>query len=434
MTMDIKNFYLMTPMDRYEYMRMPLKLIPARIIEHYNLRDIATEDGWVYIEIRQGMYGLRAAGKLANDLLQKRLHAKGFYQCQFTPGLWRHKWRPITFSLVVDDFGVKFVGEHHATYLKEVLEEFYEVTEDWTGGLFCGISLKWDYDNGHVDIHMPGYIHKALTRFDHPMPKRPQHAPAKAEPIQYGAKVQTTVNDDSAPLSKEKIKYLQEVIGTLLYYARGCDPMLAQSISSIGSRQANGTEAVMQECRQLLDYCATHPNSGVRFVASDMILNAHSDASYLSEPGSKSRAGGHFFLGKKGDRKFNNGALLTLSSLIKHVVASATEAELAALFYNCRAAIPLRVTLQEMGHPQPRTPITTDNSAAHGLIHQHMAPKAAKAMDMRFNWLKSPDTQRQFDIGWEEGAKNRADLHTKKHPVHTYVERRPDYNVDVEPS
>jgi len=100
-----------------------------------------------------------------------------------------------------------------------------------------------------------------------------------------------------------------------------------------------------------LDYCWTHPNAGVRFVASDMILALHSDASYLSEPDGKSRAAGHFYLNKLNDDYFNNGVILTLSKVIKHVMTSASEAETAALFYNCKAAIPLRIALEEMGHP-----------------------------------------------------------------------------------
>ena len=116
-----------------------------------------------------------------------------------------------------------------------------------------------------------------------------------------------------------------------------------------------------------------------------MILNLHSANSYLSEPKAKSRAGGHFWIGNKGDEDFNNGAIVTLSSVIKHVMSSASESELAALFYNWKAAVPLCVTLEEMCHRQPKTPVTTDNSTAHGLIQITMIPKAYKSMDMRFH-------------------------------------------------
>jgi len=206
---------------------------------------------------------------------------------------------------------------------------------------------------------------------------------------------------------------------------------MAATMSSIASRQSRGTEDLEQEVKQFLDYCATHPNAGVRFVASDMILALHSDASYLSEPEAKSRAAGHFFLGKQNDEDFDNGAIMTLSKIIKHVMSSASEAETAAMFYNCKAASPLRVTLEEMGHAQPKTQVTTDNSAAQGLITKTMIPKAAKSYDMRFNFLKCREAQRQFDFVWRRGKNNRADYHSKRHPVKHYVEKRNNYVVDM---
>eukprot|EP00957_Ditylum_brightwellii_P197890 15075220-Ditylum_brightwellii.AAC.2 len=66
-----------------------------------------TKDGWVYMEICKGMCSLLQAGILANKLLNKRLSEHGYYPVQHTPGLWQHKWRPVKFALMVDDFGVK---------------------------------------------------------------------------------------------------------------------------------------------------------------------------------------------------------------------------------------------------------------------------------------------------------------------------------------
>ena len=140
--------------------------------------------------------------------------------------------------------------------------------------------------------------------------------------------------------------------------------------------------------KQFLEYCATHPNDGVRFVSSDTMLALHSDASYLSEPESKSRASGHFFLGKQNNESFNNGAIMTLSKIIRHVMSSASEAETAAIFYNFKAALPMRVSLEEMGHEQPKTPVTIDNTTAHGIIKKTMITKRAKSYNMRFNLLK----------------------------------------------
>jgi hypothetical protein len=377
------------------------------------------------------MYGIPQAGKLANDLLKKRLSESGYYPVQFTPGLWRHSWRPIAFTLVVDDFGIKFTGDTHAHHLIKSLKEHYEVTIDWKGELFVGIKLKWDYDKRTLDTHVPNYVPKALHKFQHPTPSRPQHAPAKAEPIKYGANIQTEKKDTSALVSPKRIKRIQDIVGTFAWYARATDPTMARTLSSIAARQSKATVNLEEEVSHFLDYCASHPNAGVRFMASDMILALHSDASYLSEPDSKSRAAGHFYLSKYKDEIFNNGAVMTLSKIIKHVLSSASEAESAAIFLNCKAALPLRISLEEMGHPQPKTPVTTDNTTAVGLIQKTMTPKKAKSNDMRFNWSKCREAQGQFDLMWRRGRLNKADYHSKKHPTSVYVEKRGDYVVDM---
>ena len=100
-----------------------------------------------------------------------------------------------------------------------------------------------------------------------------------------------------------------------------------------------------------------------------MVLAAHSDASYLTEPNSRSRAGAHIFLTEDDPIPRQNGPVQTISQVIKYVMASAAEAELAALYTTAREMIPLRNALEEMGWPQPKSPIQTDNSTANGFIH-----------------------------------------------------------------
>jgi hypothetical protein len=86
MMMDIKNYYLGTRLTRFEYMKMLLSRFPKEIIQKYNLNALAV-DGWVNIEIRKGMYSLKQAGLLANQLLQTRLAPFGYYPARHTPGL-----------------------------------------------------------------------------------------------------------------------------------------------------------------------------------------------------------------------------------------------------------------------------------------------------------------------------------------------------------
>ena len=144
------------------------------------------------------------------------------------------------------------------------------------------------------------------------------------------------------------------------------------ALSTIASEQAKGTEKSMLKTKQLLDYLATHSNATVRFYASDMVMNIHLDASYLLEANALSRACGHFFMGWKPNPtkpiKLNE-AFFTLCEILRFVVASAAEAELWALFLNCKQATIFRLTLKEMGHPQPPTSIHCDNSTVAGIAN-----------------------------------------------------------------
>ena len=89
------------------------------------------------------MHGLPQAELLANKQLVKNLVPFGYKPCRFTPGLWKHEWRPITFTLVVDDFGVKYVGKEHVQHLIAALQSLYpKISIDWSGSLSCGLTLR----------------------------------------------------------------------------------------------------------------------------------------------------------------------------------------------------------------------------------------------------------------------------------------------------
>ena len=243
------------------------------------------------------MYGLPQGGLIAQELLKERLNKRGFYQSQFTPGLWLHKTRNIQFALVVDDFGIKYVKDEDAQYLIDSLTPHYDITVNQEGKRFIGLTLEWDYKNRRVHISMPGYVIKALARFHHRPPAKPQHQPYPHQPIIYGAKIQTLQpTDDSPLLNKEKKKFVQEVTGVFLYYARAVDSTMLVALSAIAAEQGSPTENTLKRVNQFLDYAATHPEATITYHASDMKLAIHSDASYLSEPKSRSRGGGHYFL------------------------------------------------------------------------------------------------------------------------------------------
>jgi hypothetical protein len=220
------------------------------------------------------MYGLKQAGKLANNLLSERLFKQRYYQCATTPGLWRHKWRPVISVLIVDDFGIQYTGCQHAEHLLAALQENYKVTTDWEGTKFAGIDLKWDYNKNICWCTMDGYITKVRIQFGHKNPTKPQHSPHKHRPITYGAKAQLETDDvdTSQPLDAAGIKRVQGIIGCLFYYARAVDNKLLCTLSAIGMNQASATQNTLAECKQLLDHLALHPNNSITFKASNMIL------------------------------------------------------------------------------------------------------------------------------------------------------------------
>jgi hypothetical protein len=82
------------------------------------------------------------AGILANQLLARCLAIHSYHQTKFTPGIWRHVARPIQFNLVVEDFGVQYVGKEHAQHIINAFETDYIVSKDGTGGLYCDYTLK----------------------------------------------------------------------------------------------------------------------------------------------------------------------------------------------------------------------------------------------------------------------------------------------------
>jgi hypothetical protein len=171
-------------------------------------------------------------------------------------------------------------------------------------------------------------------------------------------------------------------------------------INILASEQSNVTEVTADKVIKLLNYCNTPPETKIRYHASDMILHIHSDASYLSENEAKSRAGEFFYMGSKNktNKKLTDGAILIISKVLKHVMSSAAEAEIGAVFINAKEGSVLRTTLEELGHKQPPTPMETDNTTATGYSNGTIKQKCTKAMCMRFNWIKDRVKQGQFNV------------------------------------
>ena len=136
--------------------------------------------------------------------------------------------------------------EEDAQHLVDTLTEHYKITTDWAGTTYCGLNLHWNYstikEERFVQISMDGYVEKALQRFNvATTPTKPQHAPSKWTRPQYGAKVQMTQEPDTSErLQKDGTKRLQEIIGTLLYYARAVDSTMLVALGTLAAAQSKG--------------------------------------------------------------------------------------------------------------------------------------------------------------------------------------------------
>jgi hypothetical protein len=378
MMMDIKNYYLGTPLPRFEYMKMQLSRFPEEIIQKYKFNALAVDD-WVYIEIRKGMYGLKQAGLLASQLLKTRLAPFGYYPARHTPGLWLHKTQPISFTLVVDDFAVKYVGKQHAEHLRNAILQTYELTTDWTATVYSGMTLKWDYGKRTCDITMPKYVSNVLSKFQHDAPKHPHHTPSQYVTLVYGAKTQYTTKDETPPLNAQQYITIQKVTGSVLYYARAVDPTVLMPLNDIAMEQTKATEKTQAATNQMLDYLATHPDATIRYHSSDIVLHIHSDASFLLVSNAQSHLGGLFFLGNTSPEQDTlNGSILNVAAVIKNVVASTAESEVGACFHNAQSGAPLRVTLTELGHTQPPTPLRTDSFTAYDIVNETIKQRDQK--------------------------------------------------------
>lgn len=428
MCLDIKDHFYATPMIGNEYMKVQVKYIPDDIKKKYNIEALISEDGWVYIKIQKGMPGLKQAAILAYQHLKNSLEPYGYSHIPGTIGIWKHESRPTKFCLCVDDFGVKYWSKSDADHLCNAVGATFRYTVDMTGSHYCGLELDWNYKLGYVDTKIRKYIPSTLKRLHHKPGKIPQHSPHKYIPFQYPKKGQQQMakQPNMIPLPKNKIKHVQSVVGSFLYYARALDYTMIPALNEIGTTQAAPTQYTWDECEQLMDYAATYPHVIVRYYASDMILNIDSDAAYLVLPNAKSRIAGYFYLSSD---PINtpppiNAPVLVVCKALCHVVASAAESETAGVFINAQIAIPIRNTLEALGHKQPPTPIKSDNSTATGFANDNIQQKRSKAWDMRYHWLRDKETKKKIRVYWDKGSNNLADPYTKHHPTKYHLELR----------
>ena len=428
LTADAKDFYLMTVLDKVEYMWIEPGQIPQRTFEKYGLKNRKTNSKGNYmVRVKRGMYGLPHAGRLAAIKVTALLAKAGYHECRHNKMVFRHDTRDVTFTLVVDDFLIKYSERADAEHLIRTLEEVYVMKTDWEAKKYLGITLDWDYNSAvrTVTLSMPNYVEKGVQRFSQWLgaDRRVTHGPGSPAPRVFGVQP-AKVQEEAPALPAEEKTELQRLVGYFRYYAEAIDSTQLVKLGQLASQQNAPTEATKREARDLLDYVATWPNATLVFRASDMILRSISDGSHRGEPRGGSRIGGIHFYGSKGAKEVN-GAVQIVCKLLDVQSSSACETELGALYENGRVIAGLRNMASEFGYPQEQpTEVECDNQCAVGIAGETEKQKRAAAMDMRFLWVADRVRQGQIRVSWSKGEGNLADYVTKIHPHKHHREMR----------
>ena len=236
------------------------------------------------------------------------------------------------------------------------------------------------------------YIPKALERLQHMKPKKPQYAPLRWTTAAYGQSLQMVPEPYSSPLlGKKDPKFIQSVVGKLLYYTRLLDPTMLCGINEISRVQYKPTTDTLEKARILLDYASTYSSSILCSHASQMIIHVDSDSEYLVMPKSRSCYAGYFYLSDWPRYKshkptpWRNGPILTACKKIRNVLTSAAEAETTGAFNNAKEGVGIRPSLFAPGNEQPATPLKTDNFTTADFFNSGMKPKRSKTWDMRMH-------------------------------------------------
>jgi hypothetical protein len=148
------------------------------------------------------------------------------------------------------------------------LKKHYQISCDWAGSAYYGLQLDWDYKNRCVDLSIPGIINAALHKFQHPPPTRIENSPHTWSPPVYGTKTQYMEEHKNSPLLPQKdITCIQQLAGTLLYFARAVDPTLILPVNVLALEQTQATSATADIVIKLINYCASHPEANLRYHA-----------------------------------------------------------------------------------------------------------------------------------------------------------------------
>ena len=420
-TLDLTDFYLMSRLEKPEWIKIPIKNIPRSLLEEHNLLQFIFDEH-ILCRVDGTMYGHPASGRLANADLVQHLAAHGYAQDDNVPCMFAHSKAPISFSLVVDDFGIKYTNDEDIADLVRVLKLKYQLRVDLTGSKYIGVRLDWDYTANTMVPSMPTYVAAGIARFCPNGAPKPSKTPGSYAQPTFGAPDLGATVDETPLVSASSKQFIQEVVGYFLFYARMIDHLMLPSLTFISKKQSAPTEATLAATHKFLGYAAAHDNLRVVVKASDMILTVVSDGSHLSQENAGSIAGGYHYLGDKDASHHSlNAPILAVCSSITTVCGAASETEYAALYINAQHAYFERTVLEALGYKQPPTRLFADNMAAVGIANDTVKLRRSKAIDMRYHWIRDRVRQGIFRVIWSEGKDNIADYFTKLQPTKRHL-------------
>eukprot|EP00804_Cyclotella_cryptica_P026022 CCRYP_018184-RA/>CCRYP_018184-RA protein AED:0.09 eAED:0.06 QI:0/0/0/1/0/0/4/0/369 len=339
---------------------------------------------WLCACIQKGMYGLPQAGIIAQQLLKAQLVAEGYHQSTTSPGYRKHDWQSIFIALCRfwSQIGLKGTCGSPAENIDHPLSNIPRM--GWhsvAGPHYClGLSPATG-----ADLHA-GLLYQGYATFSrHYTPQNTGSTISALSPYYANSA------DTSPPLNKAESLFVKEVIGVSCYYPQAVHCTMLTALGSLAAQQANPNQTTIKHVTQFLDYTASHPDTMVTYWASDMgpAVSTSLDA---FPP--------------------NNGAVLTISQIIKAILSSTAEAELGDLYINSQQAIPLWQLLEEMGHPQPLTPIQIDNSTAH----QHYSTQRHESHGHEIPSAQMQSQPKTIPNLLASGINQLGDYVTKHHP------------------
>lgn len=422
-TADASDFYLGSKLKRPEWMWIPISHMSEQTIEKHDLRQYV-HNKKILFQVNGTIYGHPASGHIAQNDLIEHLKKYDYTSTREVPCLFTHPTSGISFTLVVDDFGIKYTNDDNLKQFLSILQQpisKWKIKVDRTGGKYNGIRLNWNYNENTLIQDIPNYVTDNIARLNLQIKNR--RTPAKYIPPQYG-KVEMAPEETETPCTPEESKLIERVHGIFLYYSRKVDPIIKRALLDISLDLKSPTKTTLQAAYHLLGYMQRYPHAQTKYTACDMILRAQSDASHHGLPGSRSVAAGVHYLGEINEpNNYINGFIQVICKKIEEsVCTSAAESEYAALYINGQALCLPQQVLRVLNYPQHGpTTITTDNTIAQGIAHDTLTNRKSKAFLTRYHWIRDRINEHgQFKVKWQSGKTLDADCPTKHHPANKH--------------